>query len=409
VSVGLLLLLAPVQKFAGAVAIATPALALSVWALFAAFTAGARVSVRRAAVAGLLLGLAGATKLAFVYFAPITLLALLYPRAPDDNRSARRRRVAAWAGAALLPLLAGLAASGGSGGLAQLFGPHLAALGMFERQAAAARRFMLLSPGFPALYLAAALAIGLLVVRQRRARVLALWLGTVALWMLTYRPLWSHHLPDLLVPLAVALGAGAVAWARLARGLARERRWPKAGLAAVVPLAPLLLGLAAHVRSYDGWRFYYDNASVAELTRVAEVIAAASAPEQFVLVDRPMIAFLARRRVPPSLAMISRKRLAVGGLTDREVVRALRDYRPAAVALCSGAFDRFQRFRTALAREYAETRTLTVKMELTGVPQTCRIYLPSALRSGLNRAPAAAWPSLSPSGAPSTSRKPRRL
>ena len=278
VTVGSLLLLAPVQKFAGAVVIATPALALSAWALFAAFTAGARGSVRLAALAGLLLGLAGATKLAFLYFAPIALLALLYPRAPDDNRPARCRRMAAWAGAALLPLVAGLATSPGSGGLAQLFGPHLAALGLFERQAAAARRFMLLSPGFPALYLAAALAIGLLVVRHRRARVLALWLGTVAAWMLTYRPLWSHHLPDLLLPLAVLLGAGAVAWARVARRLALERRWLKAGLAAVVPLAPLIAGLTAHVRSYDGWRFYYDNTSVGELARVAEVVAGASSP-----------------------------------------------------------------------------------------------------------------------------------
>ena len=122
-----------------------------------------------------------------------------------------------------------------------------------------------------------------------------------------------------------------------------------------------------------------------------------------------MIAFLARRRVPPSLAMISRKRLAVGGLSDRELVRALRDYRPATVALCSGAFDRFQRFRAALAAGYAEARTVTMKMELSGLPQTCRVYLPARPRSGLNRAPPPAWPSPSPSLAPRTSRRPWRL
>src|SRR5207244_2862102 len=113
-----------------------------------------------------------------------------------------RRRTIAWAAGLVIPCLAVLAVSA-SPLASQVTALHLAAREAFVQQADAARRFMLLAPGFPFLYAAAVLGGVVFLRRVAGTRALAVWLGTVLAWMLLHRPLWAHHLPDLLVPLGV--------------------------------------------------------------------------------------------------------------------------------------------------------------------------------------------------------------
>jgi hypothetical protein len=368
-TVVLLLLLAPVQKFAATLVIATPALAFAVWSLFAALVSGARGSVRAAAGSGFLLALACATKAAFVYFIPAVLVALLW----SSGSAGSRRRAVAWAAGLALPCLAVLTASA-SPLLDQVTAPHLAARQAFVEQAASARRFMLLAPGFPFLY-AAALVGGLAFLRGRsEVRAVAVWLGTVLAWMLVHRPLWAHHLPDLLVPQGVLLGVVLVrATTAVRAGLGRSGgRRP--ALAAAASLLLVGLGLLGHLRSYDRWRRYYDNTPISELEKVASEVSRLSPPQSWIVVDRPMLAFLARRKVPPNLAMVSRKRVAAGGL-EEELVRSLRTYHPVAVILCTEAFEPFGRFQSLVRASHPLVQTVSIATEFAGRQRSCRIRL----------------------------------
>jgi hypothetical protein len=368
-TVALLLLLAPIQKFAGTLVLGTPALAFAVWSLFVALVSGARGSVRAAAGSGVLLALACATKAAFIYFVPAILVALLW----TPRTGGARRRAAAWAAGLVIPCLLVLVASAGPL-VSQVTAPHLAAREVFVAQAAAARRFMLLAPGFSGLY-AAALVGGVSFLRPlREARPVAVWVGTVLAWMLVHRPLWAHHLPDLLVPLGVLLGAVVV------RSAAVLRAWRGNGRRTVLVAAATLLlvgvGELGHLASYTRWRRYYDNTPVSALEQVASELSSVTPPDGWVIVDRPMLAFLARRKVPPGLAMISRKRVAAGGL-EEELVRSLRAYRPAAVVLCTDAFERFGRFQSLVRASHPLVQVMTSSTEFSGQQRSCRIRLPS--------------------------------
>ncbi len=373
VSLALLLVMAPVQKFSTTLVIATPALAFAGWSLFIAMIA---VSPSLAGLSGVLWGLACCTKASFIYFAPLVLMAILL-RSPDVGLT--RRRLLALAAGGCAPVAVFLAAYPASQMLTQMTAPHVAALALFADQAAGARRFMLLSPGFPALYLSA--AIGAVVLwrggRRRFAGLMATWCMSVLTWLLTLRPIWSHHVPELLVPLAILIGMGVGAGARGARRRCGNERWAPSAMLRSASILALGVGTVLHLRSYDEWRAWYDNTAVESLRSLARIIERATTAEQWIVVDRPMLAFLAHRKVPPSLAMVSRKRIAVGGLTDSDVMGVLARYQPATVTLCSGQFTRgkFPRFLEALTTQFREVSVEPLSFEFAGLTRSCALFL----------------------------------
>jgi hypothetical protein len=206
------------------------------------------------------------------------------------------------------------------------------------------RAIVLLAPGMIATYAAALLGIAVLVrLVPRTAAVLALWLLEAATVMLLHRPLWHHHLPELLGPMAIASAAGAIS---AARALRMPARWRQA--LALSPAAVLVVAAVAQVRAHAYWRGAYDSASLTSLRQVAAELERATAAEDWVIVDRPSVAFFARRRVPPQLVLVVQKRIASGDLTDRELLNALAKYRPAAVVLCTTLTRPFEAFGVAL-------------------------------------------------------------
>jgi len=205
--------------------------------------------------------------------------------------------------------------------------------------------------------------------------VLALWLGIVATWMMVHRPLYGHHLPELLLPLSVALAAGIgvaapalqKAWAGRAVELAR-------GAAALL----VAFGLMKHLGGYPEWQRYHDNTSVAAMRPVARLLAERTAPSDLVLVDRPILAYLAGRKTPPDITMVSEKRIIAGALTDADLTHALDELRPAAVALCSARFARFRSFNAALATSYRLVDDRQVPSPHGTRPVRCRVLTRAA-------------------------------
>jgi len=53
----------------------------------------------------------------------------------------------------------------------------------------------------------------------------------------------------------------------------------------------------------------------------------------WIMTDAPMYAFRVQRPVPPSLATFSSKRLATGSLTEADILKAMREYRPEQVLI----------------------------------------------------------------------------
>jgi 4-amino-4-deoxy-L-arabinose transferase-like glycosyltransferase len=53
----------------------------------------------------------------------------------------------------------------------------------------------------------------------------------------------------------------------------------------------------------------------------------------WIMTDAPMYAFRVQRPVPPSLATFSSKRLATGSLTETDILKAMREYRPEQVLI----------------------------------------------------------------------------
>ena len=318
---GILLSCAPFLKFSTAVLITTPATCLGLGALLCALVGGPSRRPGWWVAAGGLLGLALMTKLATVYFVPIVAAAWWWGR-PAGEPTRPGLPAALWGGGSLLVVVgAVLALHAPAQAWSQLVQPHVTAWEADVRHTDTVRRLMLLAPGMPLFYGGVVLAAAATLRGQpdRRPRVVLVWLAVVVLWIVNHRPLWAHHLPDLLLPMAVALSVATSQ--RCARLLDRP------GAAGRVGAALLALASGAVVVTQAGnhgyWRRWYNNTTEASLGTVADAIARSSSAADFVIVDRPILAFLARRRTPPALVLIAHKRIVSGGLTDEALVAAL--------------------------------------------------------------------------------------
>jgi hypothetical protein len=367
VTVVLLSCLAPIQKFFTSVVISTPGLALGCCGLYAALAARRHLPPTRAAAAGAMLGLACASKLAFAYLLLPTALALALRRRLAHGSGASWAALQGW-------LLAGWAAAlllvaafcDVKPMLPQLVGPHWAAWAAFTPEARESRQALLLGHHLVPLYLGAAIAAAV-IVRRAPSTLLVLgpWLALSASWMLVYRPIWAHHLPEILLPGAVAVGVAAAA---------SGRPWLASPYGLPAAVAALALCLAS-VTAYDEWRVTWDNVPRSALERVGDEIAAATRPDDWVLVDRPIVAFSARRQVPPALAMISRKRIATGDLTGDSLLAALGNFRPRVVALCGAAFRPFTDFGAAVTASYTLAASRALEWEFTSRSTPCQLYV----------------------------------
>lgn len=360
VSVLMLAALAPMQKLGASIVLPVAALAVACCALLPIVaTAGGdrdqpgspqrgRNRWLRPGLSGALLGVAIGMRFGLVYFVPIALLALA--RGPD---SGRRMLVpmAAWCAGCLGVLLGVTLVVDVGLMMPQVLTPHVAGMTAFARSQEADRTWLLLAPGFPLLYLATAGSAAVLWFKRRRAAWwLTAWIAIVAAWVLRIRPLWPHHLPELLVPMAVLIGCAAgVAARRIGEG-GRARR-----LGLVLMAAPVLLavaGLLLHGLSFPSWKRYHDNLSLASLQQVGRSLSEITRPDDFIIVDRPILAYLANRPVPPPLTVVSEKLLRTGELSDADLVQAVSRYHPGVIVLSSHRFDRFDELHRRVAADY---------------------------------------------------------
>jgi hypothetical protein len=141
-----------------------------------------------------------------------------------------------------------------------------------------------------------------------------LWVALSVAFLLVHKPLHYNHLIEL--PFTLAVAAGATLGAGLARGPGRAR------LALAGGLAVLLVG--AYVQQWHRVALV----DVPEpVTNVAAAAALARLTPATALTadDRPIISFLAARRVTGALVDLAALRFETGSLTDAKVIRDLQD------------------------------------------------------------------------------------
>jgi 4-amino-4-deoxy-L-arabinose transferase-like glycosyltransferase len=345
-----LLALVPFLKFGSTLVIGVAALALATASVLLLLRTGDGRG--RLIASGLLFGAAVGVKAATLYFVPM-LVACWVPLARGRAPTQVAASLGLWAAGVVAPLACVVALCPMGPMLHQLLAPHAASFRVSAAQAAQVRRTMLLAPGMPLLYVAAAGSLAVaLATAARGAGLLAVWNVVVGAWMLVHRPLWAHHLPELLVPLSLALAVGTVA---AVRGVPGHRR-----LVAFTIPACAAAGVAIHWATIDHWRRFYDNSTEAALRALALELRRSTPAGRPILVDRPILAFWAGRSTPPELTFLGRKRIAAGDLQDADLVGALDRDRVSAVVLCRPYLDRYRELQARLLRDYGEPREVAL-------------------------------------------------
>jgi 4-amino-4-deoxy-L-arabinose transferase-like glycosyltransferase len=153
-------------------------------------------------------------------------------------------------------------------------------------------------------------AVALLPLVWRRVWPFWLWAILAAAFVLRYQPLRDNHL--LVLPYAFAIPVG------LSLGLALQRLRPRL-LAPALAAGALLLaaGWVQQLHRVREDRQPEDPVLIAAAKRLDQL----TRPDQLVISDQPIVAFLAHRRVPGKYVDTASLRFDTGSLTEPEVLR----------------------------------------------------------------------------------------
>ena len=171
-------------------------------------------------------------------------------------------------------------------------------------------------------FLLASLVGALLLIRRRpfEAAALLVWLvGGVAL-LLVYSPLWPKHVVYLLPPLALLAGSAWSAGARALLDLAHRRRADLARLASLLAVGAYLLWLPAVVERDRRLLERSIAADAGPYSDDLRLVAALTAPSDFIVMDDAYLALTTGRLVPPYLADLSWNRILARALTAERAI-----------------------------------------------------------------------------------------
>jgi hypothetical protein len=214
-----------------------------------------------------------------------------------------------------------------------------------------------------------------LVRRDRRAALIAgSWWGIFLLALATHTPLWpDHQLALLLFPMSALAGIAIGELVGLLIGAVlhfnpfsnRERvRWSSQQVPRIfMQIAWLIVGCIAFVLFLNNvpsiveadQKLVSPKKSKQTLEFIRQV-KKLTQPDDFLLTDRPLIAFMAGRLVPPSMVDMSGKRARSGELSDADMVATAEKYQPQAIALLTFDLTDYPNFRHWMDEYYEAKR-----------------------------------------------------
>jgi len=317
--------------FSVSVMIDLPAIALAVSAIDQAMVAALEQKRSRYLLAGVLFGVSLQIKMFTALMVPSLICAVLFiSNVPGRANHSRTRDVAITVGAALITFLA-FAIVMREPLLAQLFVPHLMTTQravQYYSEYHGLIYFGRLLIGEPVL-LALGTAGVIVVLSQPRnlygCRLIPfLWLCISLITYSIHRPVFPHHLPMALIPLAW-LGGSAVHIGT---------RWVGTVLANDLRRNSLTSSLFVILIAIGIWRApSFRNVVIPENPIAAAMAKFKSNPsdEQWVVTDLGMDAYRAGVLVPPELAVYSSKRWISGYLPPELIISVIQDRRPSQI------------------------------------------------------------------------------
>lgn len=185
------------------------------------------------------------------------------------------------------------------------------------------------------------------------------WIGISAVaWLvgtlgalLAYSPLWEKHVTYALPPLAILAGIGASSAALIA---VRSLDWRRLALGVPAVIALALVGAHLPTMAADTRAIVYRHAG-SDLTRYAddlEIVKAATAPGEFVVVDDAYLAMLTGRLTPPFLADLSWNRILARAVTADQAINETGRFDSKILILQDDHLGQVQRYLTWADREY---------------------------------------------------------
>jgi len=192
--------------------------------------------------------------------------------------------------------------------------------------------------------------------RKRREETLIVlaWLSVTLVTLLIRSPMWpEHHLVVLLFPLAILAGITVQQiWEYLCRLFASTRSLVIDHWSFVVGLLTIGVYLASLPRILRADKDLLAAPTYRSQELAVRYLEEATAPDDFIITDYPIIPFRADRRVPPSLCTVSAKRIETGLLTDEELISAAEEYKPTAIVSWIDRLPRLPAFMAWMRERY---------------------------------------------------------
>lgn len=339
-----------------------PALALAMLSVYTLMLYKRKPHKSLVIVSGSLLALSLQTKLFTVFVIPLLICELLnYSIRPVIQKEGRWSSVLLWLGSLLIVfILTGLLLHSLS--FEQLLQANLGQSVQSAFQDENLRRVILpmLLQDIDLLLLAT-LGILVVVIKQQWERIFPLvWLVTVTLLLLNYKPVWHHYYLLFSIPFTWLATQGAIS----AFNFLRQERWCSGfqslnlkklfipGLAATL-LILSIIGIPIKLITVQR-----ENQMSLEdhhlNTEVVNQLLEYKQSTRWVFTDLPIYAFYTGLRVPPEIAVLSKKRLISGNLTVSGLFSILQTYHPEQVVL--GRFPEVHReLSTYLHTNYSKT------------------------------------------------------
>jgi hypothetical protein len=243
----------------------------------------------------------------------------------------------------------------------QVFGLHVAVEGMGR----GGNLNLILGTWWELPVIAVGLVSGIAIARRRcggnqslAGTIFVAWGVITLIILLAQAPLFAHHLALLTPPFVLAAACLPVDLTWMPRG-----KTSMPAISGLVSASLVLMGVMTTVVQQTDQR----NHPPLGITVAAVDLADFTLPGDEIITDDQMIAILADRDVPPSLADTSLVRIAAGQVTTKTVTTAAVDPRVTAILWYSGRFDRLPGLRSWIeARfirvvDYGEGRGLYVR------------------------------------------------